>query len=411
MDLNQLRVAVIGAGIGGLAVARALALRGARVTVLEQAPEIREIGAGLQISPNGWRVIRGLGLAGALGAQGPVRARAVSLRDACGDEVLRLDLERHAPDEPHLCVHRADLVEVLAEGARAAGVRLLLLHKVRDVRPGPEPEVVTAGGARLKADLIIGADGVRSEIRRVVAPERVPRFTGQVAWRAVLPETGDAAPEVRLYMGPRRHIVSYPLRGGTLRNVVAVEETSEWTAEGWSHPGDPDALRALFADFGPEPRALLDRVDVVHRWGLFRHPVARHWSREGVTMLGDAAHPTLPFMAQGACLALEDAWVLAQKLAELPALDAALAAYEDERRGRAARVVAAASRNAWKYHVSLPPLRAAGHIALKLGGRIAPGAMVRQFDWIYRHDVTGGADLPASVMAAPGEAEALPPSA
>ncbi|WP_375690582.1 FAD-dependent oxidoreductase [Pseudooceanicola sp. LIPI14-2-Ac024] len=391
MDLNQLKVAVVGAGIGGLAVARALALRGARVTVLEQAPEIREVGAGLQVSPNGVAVLRALGLDQALIATRAVRAGAISLRDSGDDEVLRLDLARHAADQPHYCVHRADLIEVLADGARAAGVRLRLLHKVDRVQPGPEPVIDTCSGARLKADLVIGADGLHSKVRPALNEGSAATFTRQVAWRAVLPETGNPSPEVRLYMGPRRHLVTYPLRGGTQRNIVAVEETPQWTDEGWSQEGDPAALRALFAGFGPEVRELLSRVETVHRWGLFRHPVARDWQGEGVALLGDAAHPTLPFMAQGACLALEDAWVLADRLAMADTMPAALAGYQAARRDRAARIVAAASRNAWKYHLSLPPLRMAGHMALRLGGRIAPGAMVRQFDWIYRHDVTGGA--------------------
>ena len=397
MDLNQLKVAVVGAGSGGLALARALALRGASVTVLEQAPEIREVGAGLQVSPNGVAVMRGLGLDQALLARRPVEAGAVSLRDAGGDEGLRLDLARHAPGQSHLCVHRADLIDVLAEGARAAGVRLRLLHKVDAVTPGPRPEIVTCRGARLRADLVIGADGLHSRLRPVLNPGAAPAFTRHVAWRAVLPETGTPAAEVRLYMGPKRHIVTYPLRGGTLRNLVAVEETPVWTEEGWSHAGDPERLRALFSDFGPDVRDLLARVETVHRWGLFRHPVARRWHGEGTALVGDAAHPTLPFMAQGACLALEDAWVLAESLAEGTDMASGLSAYQQARQSRASRIVAAASRNAWKYRLSLPPLRRAGHMALRLGGRFAPGAMVRQFDWIYREDVTRGARLAPSL--------------
>lgn len=396
MDFQGFRTVVIGAGIGGLAVARALALRGAQVTVLEQATGIREVGAGLQVSPNGLAVLRGLGLKSAIEATGAVRAKAVSLHNFCGAPVVRLDLARHAPGQGYYFCHRADLIAVLAEGARRAGARLRLLHKVDRVLPGEVPEVVTCNGARVRADLVIGADGLHSRLRPALNGEARPGFTRQVAWRAVVPQEGMAEPEVRLFMGPGRHVVTYPLRDGRLRNIVAVEEQRQWTGEGWSQRGEPRALSQAFAGFGPEVRGLLDRVTEVHRWGLFRHPVARNWTGPGTALLGDAAHPTLPFMAQGANLALEDAWVLAAALAHAPDVGTGLSDYATARRDRAVRVVDAASRNAWKYHLSFPPLRAAGQAAMRLGGRLAPAAMVRQFDWIYAHDVTGGAVLDQS---------------
>ncbi|WP_088625392.1 FAD-dependent monooxygenase [Oceanicola sp. 22II-s10i] len=400
MSLSGTHIAIIGAGIGGLAAARALALRGAEVRVLEQAAEIREVGAGLQVSPNGMAVLRGLGLDTALKRTGAVRAEAVTLCNHHGEEVLPLDVARHGTGG-HYCVYRADLIDVLAQGARAAGARIGLMHQAAEVHGGARPEIVTMQGARVRADVVIGADGLHSRVRPALNGAAKPFFTRQVAWRAMVEETGPLEPEVRLFMGPGRHLVTYPLRGGRARNIVAVYETPEWTEESWSQPGDPAALRALFAGFGPEVRELLSRVETVGRWGLFRHPVARRWHDGGLALLGDAAHPTLPFMAQGACLALEDAWVLAETLDGPGALPDRLAAYQDRRARRAARIVGAASRNAWKYHVSLPPLRAAGHLALRLGGIVAPAAMVRQFDWIYREDVTGGAVLSGGSDAEP----------
>jgi len=398
-----LKVAVLGAGIGGLAAARALALRGACVTVLEQAPDLLEVGAGIQISPNGMAVLRGLGLEEAVRASGAVPLLALSLRAAPGDEVLRMPLGG-ASGRDHLACHRADLIEVLATGARAAGVRLRLLHRVTDVVPGAPAEVVTGSAALVRADLVVGADGINSVLRPILNTAAAPRFTGQVAWRAVVPadataDTGAAAPEARLWMGPGRHVVSYPLRGGTMRNIVAVEERRAWTAQTWSQRGDPAAMAQAFRRFGPEVRELLARVEEPWCWGLFRHPVAARWTGSGTALLGDAAHPTLPFMAQGANLALEDAWVLAQALDEAASLDAGLTAYAHQRRSRALRVVDAASRNAWKFHLRLPPLRVAAHLALRIGGRVAPEAMARQFDWIYRHDVTGGERLPEDRLA------------
>lgn len=393
MPLDGLRIAVLGAGIGGLAAAQALARHGADVTVLEQAAEIAEVGAGLQISPNGCAVLDALGLGAALRGRA-LQAEAVQLCDFHGAEVLRLDLTGRGG--AFLFLHRADLIDVLAMGARAAGVRMRLLQRVTKVEPGPRPRVDLASGATFEADLVIGADGLHSVARAALNGMTAPFFTRQVAWRALIPNTAGRGPEVRVHMGPMRHVVSYPLREGRLLNIVAVQERAAWTAESWSQTDDPQALRAAFADFGAEVRAMLAAVEQVHLWGLFRHPVAQVWQREGVAILGDAAHPTLPFMAQGACLALEDAWVLASALAQAQTPAAGLARYQALRETRARRVVDAASRNAWKYHLSFPPLRWAAHTALRAGGRLAPERMLRQFDWIYDYD-------PIEAVASAGE--------
>src|SRR6056297_2294743 len=209
MKLDGFKVCVIGAGIGGLAVARALARRGAVVSVLEQAPEIAEVGAGLQISPNGFAVLRALGLGDAVRI-GAVQARAVSLRDYRDDEVLRLDLGALAADDYHF-IHRADLIDILAEGARAAGVRIRLMQKVVRAEDGKRPHVLLASGAAVEADLVIGADGLHSVVRRALNGAATPVFTGQVAWRALVPNLWDRDAEVQVHMGPMRHLVSYPL--------------------------------------------------------------------------------------------------------------------------------------------------------------------------------------------------------
>jgi salicylate hydroxylase len=202
---------------------------------------------------------------------------------------------------------------------------------------------------------VIGADGLHSVARTALNGITAPFFTRQVAWRALIPNRTGRGPEVRVHMGPLRHVVSYPLREGSLLNLVAVQERAAWTSESWSQTDDPQALRAAFADFGGEVPEMLAAVGTVHLWGLFRHPVARVWQRGGVVILGDAAR------------------------------------YQARREGRARRVVEAASRNAWKYHLSFPPLRWAAHTALRAGGALAPERMIRQFDWIYAHDVTRGA--------------------
>lgn len=386
MTLVGLRIAVIGAGIGGLAVARALALRGADVTLLEQACEITEVGAGLQISPNGMAVLRGLGLETAL-IDTAVRAQAVCLRDYDDSVVARLDLQL-LPDPAYFFIHRADLIDLLAAGAREAGVRIRLLQKVSMVTGGQFPTVQLASGASLSCDLVIGADGLHSVLRAALNGADAPFFTGQVAWRAVIPNTAQRGPEAWVHMGPGRHIVSYPLRGGTALNIVAVQERKAWAAEGWTHADDSANLRAAFADFAPAVLDMLDQVTAPRLWGLFRHPVAPVWHRDNLAILGDAAHPTLPFLAQGASMALEDAWVLADALATSDTLGAGLAAYQQRREARVRRVIKTANGNAWKYHLRAAPLRGAAHMAMRLGARVAPTRMMRQFDWLYTHDVT-----------------------
>ncbi len=390
MSLIGQRVTVLGAGVAGLAVARALALRGAQVTVLEQADAVREVGAGLQISPNGALVLDALGLGAALRSVS-IRASAVELRDGLTDAVVtRLEVARLRPEQGYHFVHRADLIELLVKGAVEAGVDLRLLTRATSVDlTGARPAVVLDRGAEA-ADLLIGADGLQSPTRAALNGKAAPFFTHQVAWRATIAGCG-AADVVEVHMGPGKHLVSYPLRGGRLRNIVAVEERPGWAEEGWSLPDDPANLRLAFAGFSPRVLDWLDRVQDVWLWGLFRHEVAQVWQRAlsegGVAILGDAAHPTLPFLAQGACMALEDAWVLAASLFGADSLAAGLAAYQLARRARCQRIVAAANANARAYHLR-GAARVMAHLGLRVGGVVSPGLVLSRFDWLYGHDVT-----------------------
>lgn len=385
MSLKDMQITVIGAGIGGLAVSQALALRGARVRVLEQADAIREVGAGIQISPNGARVFEELGLGEQLLDVG-LQAQAVQLVDYKGAGVTRLDLSRLA-NQDYYFVHRADLIDLLAGAARAAGVEIVLNAKVEALHLDKTPMLRLKDGTEMKPDLVIGADGLHSVARQSICGSLAPFFTGQTAWRATLPNVSGRAPEARVHMGPKRHVVSYPLRDGALLNLVAVQERDTWIEESWSQEDNPDTLRAAFADFCPEVQEMLAAVERVHLWGLFRHPVAPEWHRGGAVLLGDAAHPMLPFLAQGASMALEDAWVLCDALNLPGSLQTRLAAYQTRRRDRVVRVTDAASGNAWKYHLSFPPLRWAAHQAIRIGGALMPDRMMGQFNWLYEHDV------------------------
>lgn len=391
--LKGRKVTVLGAGVAGLAAARALALRGAEVEIVEQADAIREVGAGLQVSPNGAAVLKALGLGPALEAAS-VKAQAVELCDGgTGRLVTRLEVARLRPGQGYHFLHRADLIGLLLSGAEEAGVRLRLLSRVTAVDiSGSRPVLAFEDGTQEAVGLLVGADGLHSPTRAAMNGRVAPFFTGQVAWRALIP--GDGGPEVaEVHMGPGRHLVSYPLRGGALRNIVAVEERRRWAEEGWNLRDDPMEMRLAFKAFAPRVRAWLDQVEDVWLWGLFRHPVAPVWQRllgeedGGVAILGDAAHPTLPFLAQGASMGLEDAWVLAEDLARAPSLAAGLAAYQARREERVRRIVDTASRNARAYHLRAP-LRQVAHAGLRLGGWLAPEMALARFDWLYGHNVT-----------------------
>jgi salicylate hydroxylase len=359
------------------------------VRVLEQAPVLRDQGAGIQISPNGWRVLRALGLADTLAGQSP-RAKAVQLRDfRTGRAVFDTPLD--GPDQVYHFVHRADLQKALADACRNAGVEIRLDQAVSQITANADiTEIGFADGRTEYHGVTLAADGVKSVARGALNPKLRPYFTGQTAWRAVVPSDTALPNEAHVFMGPGRHLVRYPLRDGHITNIIAVMERDTWAAQGWNHKDDPKNLRRAFVDFCPEIRDLLAMVTDVHLWGLFRYPVAPVWHGGHLALLGDAAHPTLPFMAQGANMALEDAYTIAQCLADHNDITTAFAKYQNLRQMRCARIVQAADQNAQNYHLRPGPMRWAAHTALRMAGRFAPHVITRRFDWIYRHDVTQG---------------------
>lgn len=381
------QITIIGAGIGGLTAALALNHFGFDVRVIEQTDALQDVGAGIQISPNGFCVLDALGLGPALDAVS-VRGGAVSLRDyQAGKPVAHLDLNRFGSAIGYRFFHRADLIQTLKQACDAHGISVMLGCRVERII-NDRGDVETTKGP-LNSDLLIGADGIHSKTRaHILGQSQEPPFTGQVAWRALVPNRINHPNAAWVHMGPHRHIVSYPLRGGDILNVVMVQEQANWAQDGWNVPDDPSVVRHMFADFSGPIADVLAGLDTVHKWGLFRHPVASQWWRNRIVMMGDAAHPTLPFMAQGAVQAIEDAWALAATLAKYDDAAAAFGAYQALRLPRVQRVIAAANRNAWKYHLAFGPLRFGAHTALRVASTIMPASLVRQFDWVYNYDIT-----------------------
>ena len=372
---HDVHIAIVGAGIGGLTAALCFRHLGYRVDVFEQSPELKEVGAGIQISPNALRVFEKLGLDDALKERG-LQAQAIQLMNhAPSRAVARLNLAKSRAQGGYYLFHRADLLRVLVDACSDARVPIHLGHTI----DGP------TSLQQHNFDLIVGADGLHSNFRKLLNPHSRAFFTGQIAWRSVVENVIAQPAEARVHMGPHRHIVTYPIRGGRDLNVVCIKEQADWSDEGWNHPDDPSVLKREFGDFiGLLP--VFDQVHTLHKWGLFRHPVADTWAEGNVAIMGDAAHPTLPFLAQGAVMAIEDAWVLAACF-HRDGLNG-LQAYQSIRMPRVTRVLAAANSNAWKYHLANPIVRNLAHTVLGAGSRIAPARLVRQFDWIYAHDVT-----------------------
>jgi salicylate hydroxylase len=376
----QRRIAIIGGGIGGLTAALAFGRLGAKVTVYEQAPALTEVGAGLQITPNGARALGALGVGPALAAVG-VKAEAVIPMDAMtGRPIARFDLSGQSP--PYRFYHRAALIDLLARGCATTDVTVRLGTRIDALQSDGSFQV---DGHRVRPDLTVGADGLNSVVRPALNVTAQPFFTGQVAWRALV-KSQTADPVARIWMAPGRHVVTYPLPGGLL-NIVAVQERSDWAAEGWHHKDDPANLRQAFADCASPVLAILDGVEDVRLWGLFRHPVALHWQSGTTAILGDAAHPTLPFLAQGANLAIEDAFVLARICDAQASVGTALKAYQTARRPRVVKAIEAANSNARNYHLG-GAKRMVAHTGLRAMGKVAPNAFLRRLGWLYDFDVT-----------------------
>lgn len=389
-----MRIVIIGAGIGGLTAALALLKRGFDVQVLEQASQLAEIGAGVQISPNGIRVLSALGLGPAIeAAAAEPHGKRVRLWNT-GQTWNLFDLgalSRERYGFPYLTLHRGDLHRVLVEAVRAARPDAIKLGvKVDGLRDEGEQTLVLSGEREVaRADFVVGADGVHSRVRQQLFGDDQPRFSGILAWRGVieaesLPEHL-RAPYGYNWVGPGRHVIHYPLRGGKLINLVGAVERDGWEVESWSQRGTTEEFLGDFVGWHEDVQTLIRAVQVPYKWALMvREPMAR-WSKGRVTLLGDACHPTLPFLAQGAVMAIEDGYVLARCVAAWPGdLPRALQAYEHARVERTSRIVLGSAANAKRFHN--PELAHAAGAAAYVDREWSEERVKERYEWLFDYN-------------------------
>jgi len=388
-------VIIVGAGIGGLTAALTLLQRGIDVDVYEQAAELAEIGAGVQISANGTRVLHALGLETALRACA-VEAQSKEVRHWKTGRTWKLfDLGAVSANRygaPYLFIHRGDLHTLLADAVRARKPGAIHLD-ARCVGTEQSADAVTlhlAGGRTTRGRLLIGADGVQSAVRASVFGAGRPQFTGCMAWRGVIP--AERLPwRIPMagtnWLGSGRHIVHYPLRRGEVLNFVALVDRTDWQVESWTARGTPEECRADFAGWHEDARAIVEAVDIPYKWALMLREPMPGWSRDRVTLLGDACHPTLPDLAQGACMAIEDAFVLARCLAACgPDHREAFARYEAARIPRTTRIVAGSAAAKNRFHDSrLGDDAAAERYIAEEWSR---ERIEERYDWLFRYDAT-----------------------
>lgn len=386
-----MKVAVVGAGIGGLTAAAYLHRNGHDVVVIEAASRLGEVGAGVQVSPNGSRVLIDLGLEALLHQLFVTPGRIVVRRWQDDTELTHTelgDLARQRWGAPYYNAYRPDVITALRSAAPE--VPLVFGARLNEIREDADSvEITCEDGQSFSADVVVGADGIHSSVRRSLFGEFPSRFSGMVAYRALVKrELVDHLPvEATNRVGPGGHVVTYFVgENARYLNVVAIMNQDSWTTESWTEEGDVDEMRSRFASWSPTVNDILAKVETpVFRWALHdREPLTR-WSTDRCTLLGDACHPMVPLMAQGACQAMEDAATLARML-ELHDVPTALRAYEEARLPRTSEFQARSFANAVTFHLPDGEEQISRDQLFAIGtNRPDPLAM---FDWIYGHDAT-----------------------
>lgn len=384
---------IAGAGIGGLTAALALARRGLRVRLFEQSEQLHETGAGIQLTPNASGILNALGLGQQLAPHVVVPQELRVMHADSGRPLATAELgeavaQRHGA--PYWVIHRGDLQAQLLEAVRSEpGITLELATRVDEFTV--HGNGVTVAGLRQtrpieeRAKALVGADGLWSNLRQRIGHKVSPTFAQHTAWRALVPAEAVEAelrrPAVNLWLGADAHLVHYPVKAGRLINLVAIVR-DQWREPGWSEPGDRSEILRHFRPraWHHQARGLLATADRWLKWALYDLPPLSYWSKGPVTLLGDAAHPMLPFLAQGAAMAIEDAAVLANMLGQIPdAPEAALRAYERSRLSRTARVQRAARQAGRIYHMGGIEALLRGLALRTMGG----ARLLTRYDWIY----------------------------
>jgi salicylate hydroxylase len=389
-------IAIVGGGIGGLAAALALIRHGIDVDFYEQAPELKELGAGVQISSNGTRVLYALGLGEAIEKVGVIVAGKEIRLWSTGQTWKLFDLGAVSVEQygfPYMMFHRGDLHMALLEAIRRERPGAIHLNRkcTGVTQAGDSVTIAFEQGEAAEAALVIGADGVQSRVRFSVFGADRPEFTGIVAWRGLIPR--DKVPAgIKLdvgtnWVGPGGHVVHYPVRGGALLNFVGLLERDDWRVESWTVQGSKDEFINDFKNWNPLIHECIRCVDVPYKWALFARPPMPAWTQGRVTLLGDACHSMLPMLAQGAVMALEDGYVLARSVAKHGVAPEALRAYEGARRERANRAVAGSADNAKRFHN--PDMAHAAGAEAYVSREWQEEKVKQRYEWLFTYDATG----------------------
>jgi len=386
-------VVIIGGGIGGLFAANALIAHGLEVSVYEQASALGEIGAGVFLTPNSVRQLQRVGLGPAVEQRGARVGAGSHYFRHDGAPIAPVQVTDSAGWNATFGMHRADLVELLA-GPLPAGVVHIGHRATAFAQDEGVARVTFANGAQAEGDIVIAADGIHSELRRYVAPPSRPVFHGSVAYRGVLPHAlvpQWPADRWLMWLGKAKHFLSFPVRAGELINYVGFVPADQEMKESWSAPGDAHVLRAEFAGWDPRIEHLLSEVQTTFRWALYDREPLPAWTRGRLTLLGDAAHPMLPHLGQGANQSIEDGMALATILARANAENApvALLAYERLRRARVAQVQRGARENGMRYDSAYSDLGVRD-------AEITAHAAFRKR--LYDHDVVPEAQVAAAAL-------------